>query len=84
MNIIHIIKGWFSSQVYSTKAQKKLSTERLEACTSCPYAVDKSFLIILRDEAVEEKTKACNFCGCPIQEKSLVKAEKCPINLWKK
>lgn len=80
--IFHIINGWFSSQVYSSKAQKRLSSERLDVCKTCPYAVETSFLKILRNEAVEEKTKACKVCGCPIQEKSLVKKEKCPMNLW--
>lgn len=84
MNILHVLKGWFRSQVYSTNKQRKLSEERLEVCKSCPFAVEKSFLKILRNEAVEEKKKACPFCGCPIVEKSLVKEEKCPLNLWKR
>lgn len=84
MNILHVLKGWFRSQVYSTNKQRKLSEERLEVCKSCPFAVEKTFLKILPNRAVEEKKKACTFCGCPIVEKSLVKEEKCPLNLWKR
>ena len=82
--IFHIAQGWFASLIWTSKEIKKLSDERLSICNSCPYAVEKSFLKILRDSAIEEKKKACKFCGCPIYEKSLVKNEHCEINLWKK
>lgn len=81
---INILTGWFRSQVYASERIKKLSEERLESCIVCPYAVEKSFLKIREDGEHQEKTKACNFCGCPIQEKSLVESEICPVNLWRK
>ena len=84
LNIWHIIQGWFHSQIYTPEKVKKLSKERLDVCLECPYAVEKSFLKFREDSAFEEKTKACKFCGCPIQEKTLVVKEKCPKNLWKK
>ena len=83
-NPIHILKGWFHSQIYAPQKIKKISEERLAICRTCPYAVEKTFLKFVRGKATEETTKACKFCGCPIQEKSLVKEEKCPMNLWKK
>lgn len=82
INIIHIAKGWFRSYIYAPKKVKSLSEERLEKCRSCAFAVEKTFLKILRDDAVEEKKKACMFCGCPVVEKSLVEEEKCEMNLW--
>jgi hypothetical protein len=84
MNIIHIVKGWFRSYFYASERIKKLSEQRLEVCRNCPFAVEKSFLKFRENEAIQEKTKACQFCGCPIIEKSLVKEEKCHLNLWKK
>lgn len=84
LNPIHIFQGWFHSLIYTPKKVKKLSDERLEVCRKCPYAVDKSFLKFREDSAFEEKTKACKFCGCPVQEKSLVPKEKCEMNLWKR
>ena len=82
--IFHIAQGWFLSYIYAPKKVTKLSDERLTVCNSCPFAVEKYFLKVLRDSAIEEKKKACSFCGCPIYEKSLVKNEHCEINLWKK
>jgi hypothetical protein len=84
INPINILKGWFRSQIYAPEEAKTLSEERLEVCRNCPFAVEKSFLKFRENEAVEEKTKACEKCGCPIIEKSLVDGEKCPLNLWKK
>lgn len=84
INIFHIAKGWFSSLIYATDQQKKLSAERMAVCETCPFAVETTFTKILPNEALEEKKKACKFCGCPIYEKSLVKEEKCPMNLWKR
>ncbi len=84
MKIFHIIKGWFRSYIYASKKAKTLSEERLDKCRNCSYAVEKTFLTILRDDAVEERKKACTFCGCPVVEKSLVEEEKCEMNLWKR
>ena len=82
--IFHIAQGWFSSLIYSTDKQNRLSKKRLRVCKNCPYAVEKTFLKILRDDAIEEKKKACIFCGCPIYEKSLVENEHCEMNIWEK
>lgn len=81
---IKILKGWFRSYFYASERLNKLSSERLEVCRDCPFAVEKSLLKFREDKAVEEKTKACKFCGCPVIEKSLVEEEKCHLNLWKK
>lgn len=80
--IFHILKGWSRSYIYSSAKIKQLSEERLKVCRDCPFAVEKTFLKILRDDAVEEKKKACKFCGCPIVEKSLVEESCCELNLW--
>jgi len=82
VKLFRIITGWFRSQVYTPKKIKKLSEERLEVCKTCPFAVETKFLNIIRGEALEEKKKACKFCGCPIKEKSLVETEECELNLW--
>ena len=82
-NPIHILVGWFRSQIYASEKTKKLSEERLKVCRTCHFAVEKSFLKVIKGDAIEEKTKACKFCGCPILEKGLVKSEKCEMNLWK-
>ena len=84
MNPFHILQGWFYSLIWTPKNVEKLSKERLMVCKTCPFAVEKSFLKFREDSAFEEKTKACKFCGCPVQEKSLVPKEKCELKLWKK
>lgn len=84
INPINILKGWFRSYFSASDKIKKLSEQRLEVCRNCPFAVEKTFLKFRADEAIEEKTKACKHCGCPIIEKSLVEEENCPMNLWKK
>ncbi|AZA82175.1 hypothetical protein C1637_09910 [Chryseobacterium lactis] len=81
---IHILKGWFRSYFSVSEKIRILSEQRLVVCRNCPFAVEKSFLKFRENQAMEEKTKACEKCGCPIIEKSLVEDEKCPMNLWKK
>lgn len=83
-NPLHILKGWFRSYIYAPKKIQTLSEQRLEKCRVCPFAVEKTFLKILRAGAVEEKKKACQFCGCPTVEKSLVENENCPKGYWEK
>lgn len=80
----NILKGWFASLIYASERQKKLSAKRMAVCEQCPYAKVTAFTKILPNEALEEEKKACQFCGCPVYEKSLVKKEKCPLNLWER
>lgn len=84
VQIFHVLTGWFRSYIYAPKRIKSLSEERLEECSKCDFAVEKSYLQFREDDHVEYKTKACTFCGCPVKEKSLVESETCPMNLWKK
>lgn len=83
MKILHVINGWFYSLIWTPKKAKKLSEERLKVCNSCEYAVENSFLKILPNRVVNEKTKVCSICTCPTNEKSLVKNENCPKSFWK-
>lgn len=82
MNLLHIAEGWYKSKIHADEKSIILSKERLKECIKCPHAVDKSFLKLINGKSVNEKTKACKLCGCPIVEKSLVKEEQCKIGKW--
>lgn len=84
MNFLHIAEGWYKSKIHTDKDSVALSKERLKICVECPDAVEKEFLKLINGEAIEEKTKACKLCGCPIVEKSLVTNEKCKLGKWKR
>lgn len=84
MNFLHIVEGWYKSKIHSNEESTGLSKDRLKICIKCPEAVEKEFLKIINGSGINEKTKACKICGCPIFEKSLVKNEKCDLNKWNK
>lgn len=84
MNFMHIIEGWYKSKIHADEGSKTLSKERLKVCIDCAHAVDKKYLKLINGDALEEKIKACNLCGCPIFEKSLAQQEKCDIGKWKR
>lgn len=84
MNLSHILEGWGKSLglLEVTEQNKKLSCARMAICTGCEHARESSFLKIIGREAHDIKAVACTKCGCPVNEKTLVTTEKCPIGLW--
>jgi len=85
INLLHIAEGWGKSLGWLDIdiETAELSKERLKICSSCPYAKESSFLKLFKGEARELEAIYCTSCGCPVNEKSLVKNEKCPKGKWK-
>lgn len=59
--------------------------DRLEKCLSCPMNTKNGAEVkgILKNTAkvlVDEEFGQCSLCGCPVERKCSVKAEKCPKN----
>lgn len=90
-NLLHIAEGWGKSLgwIGVTPDQEKLSNERMKICATsgkngghCDNAKASSILKMLHGEAREMDAIYCSGCGCPVNEKSLVTGEKCPLNKW--
>ncbi len=84
INLKHIAEGWGKSMGWLeiTEDCAKLSQERLNICATCPFAEESSFLKVFRKEAKDLNAIGCKKCGCPVNEKTLVTDEKCPLNKW--
>lgn len=50
------------------KSSIDLKMKRMETCLKCPHSLNKWF--------------ECDICGCPIEDKTSWKSEKCPQNRW--
>lgn len=83
INPFHIIKGWFASKIFASDSVEEISKQRLFECEKCPFAKQKKWLKFINGEANEIESLACDKCGCPVVQKSLVKNEKCPVDKWK-
>ena len=81
--LIHILKGWFAFKIHSSKKVECISKLRLLECEKCQFAKPKKWLKFINGEANETESLACDKCGCPVVQKSLVKEEICPIGKWK-
>lgn len=84
MNLKNIVTGWGKSLglMEVTPEEQARSIERLEQCAGCPAAERSSFLAFLKGEARDIDAIYCTKCGCPVNEKSLVKEETCPLGKW--
>lgn len=89
--ILNIATGWGRSLGWLDTPQDiaEMSTKRLNICATsgenggpCKYAKESSFLKFFKGEAKELDAVYCTGCGCPVNEKSLVPNEKCPLNKW--
>lgn len=80
----NIIKGWGKSLglFEVTEEEKKMSLERLSKCAKCKYSKETRILKIVQRKAVDMPGYYCRKCFCPVNEKSLVKEEKCRMGLW--
>jgi hypothetical protein len=83
----NIAEGWAKSLGFTkvTEENKILAIKRINICVACPHAKEmwlKQFIdgILQRDEI--GSGIGCDLCGCPVNEKALVQAEKCPIDKW--
>lgn len=91
LNIKHIAEGWGRSLGWLETPPEiaDLSKRRLHICATsgenggpCKFAKESKFLKLFKGEGRELDAVFCNGCGCPVNEKSLVPDEPCPLNLW--
>lgn len=84
VNFLHIAEGWGKSLGWLDVSidNQQLSIERMKKCATCPFAKESSFLKLFKGEAREMDAIKCTECGCPVNEKTLVTNEKCPIGNW--
>lgn len=80
----HIIEGWGKSiGLFDVSPDEQaLSEKRMAVCAECPNAEQSRFLKLLKGESHNMDAIYCKLCKCPVNEKSLVKNETCPIGYW--
>jgi hypothetical protein len=88
LNLKHIWEGWGKSLGFFQVSEEcaALSLQRLDICSGCEHAQESSFLKFVGREAIEVGAIVCGKCPsllkCPINEKTLVTNEKCPLGKW--
>lgn len=84
MNLGHIVTGWRKSMgLLDVPANQRWSSEeRMKICAVCPNAKESSFLKLLKGKGHHMAAIYCNICTCPVNEKSLVTNEYCPLGKW--
>lgn len=87
MVLKNIYEGWSKSLGLAkvTEQDKALALARVKICVECEHAKEmwlKTFIdgVLQRDNL--GSGIGCSKCGCPVNEKALVKQEKCPIDKW--
>lgn len=61
---------WWKLRGWETFVSCEVFGLRMDDCATCPH----------RDEEKDE----CRLCGCPIEAKTVLASEKCPIDKWKR
>ena len=82
--ILHIIQAWAKTLgwIKTTNEERELQKKRLDICLQCPHAKHSKTLEAIRGEITEVNVLKCDLCGCSLQEKTIIKNEKCPIEKW--
>lgn len=80
----NILTGWGKAlKLLPVSAEERqMSLARMDACTGCPAAKSSSILKLLHGQAHNLSAIYCGECKCPVNEKSLVKTETCPLGKW--
>lgn len=84
MRLLHIAEGWSKSLGLweVTNEEAAMSAERMKICAGCDLAKESKFLAFLKGGAFDMQGMYCSSCGCPVNEKSLVVDEQCPVGKW--
>lgn len=88
VNLKHIAEGWGKSLGLLEVSQQDwaMSERRMDICAECKHATESKFLKIIGRDVKEMGAIVCGKCPslikCPVNEKTLVKSEKCPVGLW--
>lgn len=84
MKLLHIVTGWSKSLglLEVPADQRQCSEERMRACACCPHAKESSFLKLMKGKGHHMAAIYCSLCTCPVNEKSLVPGQYCPLGKW--
>lgn len=84
IKFLNIIEGWSKSiGLWNVSEEtKKVSIARMTICSECPFAEQSEFLKLARGEENKVLSLVCTKCHCPVNEKTLVTGEQCPIKKW--
>jgi formate dehydrogenase maturation protein FdhE len=88
VNLLHIAEGWGKSLGLLSVSEENqvLSKVRMKICSTCEHATESSFLQFIGKEVHEMGAIICQKCPsllkCPVNEKTLVTKEKCPVGKW--
>jgi hypothetical protein len=87
----NILEGWGKSVgLFNVDLKTKIqSNERLNICATsgpggaiCERGKHSNFLKLVNGTAHEIDAIYCDACGCPVNQKTLVTEENCPLNKW--
>lgn len=87
----NILEGWSKTMgiMKVPKEQRDLSNARLVVCSTsgpdggaCELAKADKTLMVIHSVFHNVGIIKCTGCGCPINEKSQVPAEACPLGKW--
>lgn len=83
-NLLHIAEGWGKSMGILDVSidEMAVSVERLKVCAECPNAKESKLLLFLNGNVHNTDALYCTICKCPVNEKSLVNKETCPLGKW--
>lgn len=84
MVVGNILTGWARHMklIGTPEAIQAISKERMEACSTCPFAKESKALEFINGSAEHIDTIYCSVCKCPCHQKSLVENEQCPQGKW--
>lgn len=83
----NIYTGWAKHLeiVDATEEEKELAKARVAICVNCEHAREQ-WLSKFIDKTLKKDVLGsgigCGLCGCPVNQKALVREEQCPINKW--
>jgi hypothetical protein len=82
--LFNIVEGWGKSiGLFDVSPdERKLSIARMKVCAGCDQAKKSKILVLLKGNAHALAALHCTLCKCPVNEKSLVKKEECPLKKW--
>jgi hypothetical protein len=84
MKLIEIAKAWHKVITGNiTEEEKRLATERLEACDKCSYKIqlDSVGAFVVAHLNSPDNTFYCGECGCPLAAK-VVSTKLCGLKKW--
>lgn len=72
-----IAEGW-NNVVFKSPTVEKLAKIRAKICSTCPHAVESSWLQNIGDSLQEIKGLKCDLCNCPLSAATRSITKSCP------